>query len=255
MKGSRLHKFKVGGEVCGLCETSDGNIAVCVRDYGNTHRLEMYNKHGKHLRTINLPEQCDSWSVTRHRDNIIVADEDNKSLHVCNMYKLVTSIQLQFEPSYISSCDQAVWVCSDYQLHRVNIDGDYKVLGIDKVPLQDHHGHVSGIAVSSNRLVLCYWNSHKLHMYDHGGQLLFVYGGQHGQGDNELNHPQDVCIDDNNYTYIPDTCNCSVVVVNPHNKPVGNIHVGRQTHSLTVSNNRLYVGYYYTVETYSLTWS
>jgi DNA-binding beta-propeller fold protein YncE len=260
----KRHQFDVNGGIWCLCMTKDGNFVV----YGGSNVM-MYNREGELLNIFALPERFSTYSITQHGNTIIVADRDNSRLHVCdNIGSLITSIHLQIKPYHISSDDQDLWVSDPYfNVYKVNIADDYNV-DVQQVQLQNslslasilntnnnaRTGNECFIAVSNDRLALCYSVSNMVHTYSHTGELLFVYGGNRGHGDNELNQPEYMCYDDTNTLYITDTSNDRVVIVNSEGQRVGYIYTGMDLRCLHVSDNTLYVGSHGHVNIYSLHW-
>ena len=260
VSASKQQELHVAGGVRAVCVTSEGNMVVCEEE-GGTDIVRTYSSGGQHVNTTNLPEGCGIYSMTRHRDTIIAADCGNDSLHVCNNNgELITSIKLEFIPGSIASDGQAVWVYSvtDKQVYRLEIDNNYQVQQTNKVTLQQHitDSYNVFIAVNTERVAVSYGDHNKVHVYRHSGELLFVYGGEQGQGDNQLEEPGEVCLDDDNNVYIADSRNRRIVIVKADSKLAGYIHVGDEASRLDISNNILYVGCWdsKTVYTYKLSW-
>ena len=66
-------------------------------------------------------------------------------------------------------------------------------------------------------LVISDWKSNVVKAFDASGQFLFKYG-DHGSGENQLDHPYGVCLDDYDHIIIADTWNHRVHLVSRDGK-------------------------------------
>ena len=68
------------------------------------------------------------------------------------------------------------------------------------------------------------WIIHRVHVYTHSGDRVFVYGGPKGHGENQLSWPQDVCFIDNSYFCIADRYSRRIVIVSSGGERIGFIY-------------------------------
>ena len=260
-----LGKFQVSEWVRGLCITTVGLITLCEGALRGRNNIITYNVAGTRVHSnLTLPLGHESWSITRHANVTLVADRKGKQLLVISQGKLVTTMKFDILPSLVSSDDDSIWIYTRRERHvyRTDINTNYTAKELQNQTLQMNRSKndvVWNLDVNSERLALCYATKHSVHVYSHYGYLLFVYGGQKGKLDNQLNYPYDVSLDDHNNLFIADCINRRVVIVGEDGKRKGYIHFQDEPRRLDVWNNILTVAcrstHAWTIYTYSLKWN
>ena len=136
----------------------------------------------------------------------------------------------------------------------LDLDSDYNLVDLTNVALQNLNTVVSSLAVNRQRLAVCLRVSHKIKVYNHGGDALFDYGSSRGPGEQQLDKPCDICLDSRNNLYVADSANMRIVLVNANNEQTGHIHIGAEPCRIDLLNTMLYVGCFNkTILTYRLT--
>jgi hypothetical protein len=251
VRAQKESEFRVSGYVTSLCVTSQGDFVTLE----GWNRVILYSSAGELLKPFTLPEGCKTWSVTVHQGTVIVADWNNDRLHIYDMSgQLLSSIQLEFTPWFLSSDSDQVWVYShtDSQVHRMCIDDTHQIQQLHQVPVKHDFKFVTAITASRDRFALCDNGSHKVSVFDHAGRLLYHYGAEAGERRGLLYEPRGVLLDHEDRLYIADNDNQRVVRLDERGRLEGYIHVSDYPYSLALYNNLLHVGCMYTVQTYRL---
>lgn len=162
--------------------------------------------------------------ATTWTDKIIAADKIKRALHVISYHgELVQSIPLQFLPLSVAGVGKHIWIYgSDKHLHKLKANETYSFTESERLPMPHGISDACVIAANTRIVAVCMPECHEVYVYDYTGDLMFVYGGNARE---QLNVPRDVSVDHNNFVYIADEGNSSVVIVNGNGKLAGYVYI------------------------------
>ena len=223
---------------------------------GKEWGIDILTQSGEHLKTITLPSGCEGPHLSKMGHDIYVIDRACRMIHKCTGGNIIASVQMQFTPADFTATSKHLWTWDkdNANIRRISLDSQNNIQMIesDRVRLQDGFTLVDRVAASEERLAVCGFEGHEVHVYDHYGSLLFVYGGE-----GILGSVRDICLDIFNNLYIADCTNDIVVIVASNGKQMYELRDGMyMPERLHVSNNMLYVlrGWHGEITQYRLTW-
>ena len=198
----------------GVAVSNSGEVVVT--QYWN-HRICVYSKEGKHIRSFGSEESNKGLRgvAITSENHILVADEDNHRIQMFTMEgKFVKSVgqkgerQLQFNrPSSIAVHPSGRVFVADsgnYRIQVLNPDFSYSYMFGSYGSAPGQFSCPYDMAINSSGVVyVTDSGNHRVQLFSSNGQFISSFGSegsQHGQ----LHHPLGICVDSTNTVYITD---------------------------------------------------
>ena len=167
-----------------------------------------------------------------------------------NGWRFIESVALQFPAqSMCATQDGRIYVGADNNIvYRLQQDPTHSEDLKPAIFVQ----HTMNVPMKTPRFVACNdamvavscATLNIVQVFDHAGNLLYTVGrsGEKGQGNGLLSRPQGVSVDKAGRLFVADWSNHRVLVVGAGGRILGRVNTGKRTRSVTVNEDRLFVG-------------
>ena len=202
----------------GVAVSNSGEVVVTEKFH---HRISVYNRQGKHIRSFGSQGSNDGQlqhprGVAITSDNhILIADRDNHRIQMFTMEgRFVKSVgqigkgQLQFnQPSGIAVHPSGRVFVADASNNRIQVlnpDLSYSHMFGTKGSAPGQFLYPYGVAINSSGVVyVTEYDNHRVQLFSAVGQFISLFGIE-GSQPGQLQHPRGICVDSTNTMYITD---------------------------------------------------